>query len=127
MIYVPSSNEDIISDIDSTLITNEFSQFSIQPTIISKSSFNKILDSVGSLNIWDFEKSVKNDFNSYMVKLGNEVKRGLYHCDSIVFPYIATAINKGRWNISEYRKELTLIFSKYNVNPSIRGEVWKNL
>lgn len=123
MIYVPSSNEDIISDIDSTLITNEFSQFSIQPTIISKSSFNKILDSVGSLNIWDFEKSVKNDFNSYMVKLGNEVKRGLYHCDSIVFPYIATAINKGRWNTSEYRKELTLMFSKYDINPTIRGEV----
>ena len=58
-----------------------------------------------------------------MVKLGNEVKRGLYHCDSIVFPYIATAINKGRWNTSEYRKELTLMFSKYDINPTIRGEV----
>ena len=98
MIYVPSHliggsmgyTGDLVSDIDDTLITNEFSQFSIQPTIISKTSFNSILNSVGSLSIWDFEKAVGNNFNSYMVKLGNEVKRGVFHCDSIVFPYIAS-------------------------------------
>lgn len=131
MIYVPSQQiagsfsltGDIVSDIDDTLITNEFSQFSIQPTIISKTSFLSILSSVGSLNIWDFEKAVKNNFNSYMVKLGNEIKRGVYHCDSIVFPYIATAINKGKWNTSEYKKELDVLFKEYNINPNIRGEV----
>ena len=131
MIYVPSNliggslgfTGDMVSDIDNTLITNEFSQFSIQPTIISKTSFNSILDSVGSLNIWDFEMAVKNNFESYMVKLGGEVKRGLFHCDSIIFPYIATAISKGKWNTSEYKKELSIFFKEYNINPNIRGEV----
>jgi hypothetical protein len=58
-----------------------------------------------------------------MVKLGNEIKRGVYHCDSIVFPYIATAINKGKWNTSEYKKELDILFKEYNINPNMRGEV----
>ena len=31
-----------------------------------------------------------------------EPKRGKYHYDSIVFPYIATAIIKGKWNLNEY-------------------------
>ena len=58
-----------------------------------------------------------------MVKLGNEVKRGVFHCDSIVFPYIATAISKGKWNTSEYKKELNFLFKEYNINPKERGEI----
>ena len=50
-------------------------------------------------------------------------KRGLYHYDSTIFPYIATAINKGKWNMSEYSKELDFLFKEYNVNPFERGIV----
>jgi hypothetical protein len=48
-------------------------------------------------------------------------KRGLFHYDSNVWPYIATAINKGKWNVSEYGKELTLLQQEYNIDFSDRG------
>lgn len=121
MIYVPAT--DVVSDIDDTLISNEYSKLSIQPTILRKDYFKSKLDKVGSLNIWDFERAVQSDTNSYMVKVGGEKKRGMYHCDSIVFPYIATAINKGKWNMSEYSKELDKMFMEYGVVPFERGIV----
>ena len=52
-----------------------------------------------------------------------ENKRGEHHYDSDVFPYIATAIVKGKWNISEYEKELTPLIQKYNINVDDRGVV----
>lgn len=50
-----------------------------------------------------------------------EKKIGTYHYDNIVFPHIATAIVKGKWNVSEYPKLLTSLLKKYNINPQIRG------
>jgi len=119
MIYVPDN--DIVSDIDDTLISNQYSKLSIQPTIIRKDYFQSILDKVASLSIWDFELAIAGDTKSYMVKVGGERKRGMYHCDSIVFPYIATAINKGKWNYNEYQNELDVLFLEYGMNPFERG------
>ena len=51
----------------------------------------------------------------------NEPKRGSNHHDSSVFPYIATAIVKGKWNCLEYRKELEPIFKNYNIDRYLRG------
>lgn len=121
LIYVPAT--DLVSDVDDTLISNEYSKLSIQPTIIRKDYFKSILDKVGSLNIWEFEISIPNDNTSFMVKIGGEKKRGSVHYDSIFFPYIATAINKGKWNLKEYQKELDILFKKYNINPFERGIV----
>tara|TARA_R110000824_G_scaffold261563_2_gene450190 strand:+ start:2823 stop:3557 length:735 start_codon:yes stop_codon:yes gene_type:complete len=50
-----------------------------------------------------------------------EKKRGKYHYDSIVLPYIATALVKGKWNLSEYNQELTPLLKKYKIDPEIRG------
>ena len=50
-----------------------------------------------------------------------EEKRGLYHHDTIVFPYIATALVKGKWNISEYPNDLPPLLQEYGINPDIRG------
>ena len=116
MAYTNSTNP--ASDIDNTLIQ---SAFSIQPTLISKKSFVSLVESVPPLNIWKFEEAIESNDNHYMVRLGNEKQRGKYHCDSIVFPYIATAINKGKWNMSEYREELDKLFGEYNINPFERG------
>ena len=80
-----------------------------------------MVESVPPLNIWKFEEAIESNDNHYMVRLGNEKQRGKYHCDSIVFPYIATAINKGKWNMSEYREELDKLFGEYNINPFERG------
>ena len=105
------------------MISNEYSKFSIQPTLISPKNFVSLLESVSSKDIWEFERSVPSNRKDYMVYLGNEVKRGVHHYDSIVFPYIATAINKGKWNMSEYSKELDKVFYEYGIIPFERGIV----
>ena len=51
----------------------------------------------------------------------NEPKRGGNHYDSNVYPYIATALVKGKWIMSEYEMELSPILTKYNINLKIRG------
>ena len=50
-----------------------------------------------------------------------EALRGMHHYDSTVYPYIATAIVKGKWNVSEYREELNKVFDQYDINPLKRG------
>ena len=50
-----------------------------------------------------------------------EKKRGMYHYDSNVFPHIATALVKGKWNISEYQEELLPLVKKYRINIKDRG------
>lgn len=52
-----------------------------------------------------------------------EKKRGIYHYDCSVFPYIATALVKGKWNVGEYSNELFEIFRNYEINPYSRGIV----
>jgi hypothetical protein len=56
-----------------------------------------------------------------MIDTETERLRGKYHYDSEVFPYIATAINKGKWNFSEYQEELSLLFKEYNIDKNLRG------
>jgi hypothetical protein len=113
----------IESPIDSTLVLNEYSKFSIQPTIIRKSILEDMVKGVGAISIWEFELAIVGAGMDFMPKFGNEIRRGLHHCDSSVYPYIATAINKGKWNTTEYQKELDIIFEEYNINPFERG-IW---
>ena len=107
--------------IDNTLVSNQYSKFSIQPTITRKGIFKEKVNSVAPLNIWQFEEAITTTGRDFMVKIGGERKRGIYHYDSLVFPYIATAINKGKWNLNEYMEELNPMFEEYNINPFERG------
>lgn len=111
------------SPFDCNLISNEFSKFSIQPTIISKIYLKKILHKAGKLNIWDFEYKIKRGKKDYMINPENQKLRGLYHYDSEVFPYIATAINKGKWNYSEYESELSELLTEYKIDKNLRGTI----
>jgi hypothetical protein len=113
----------IKAECDDTLVFNEFSKFSIQPTIISKNILLQIASNVGALNIWDFENAIVDSGMDFSAKRGDEKKRGIYHYDSFVYPYVATAINKGKWNITEYQNELNPIFDEYSINPFDRG-IW---
>ena len=112
-----------VSNIDTTLVHNEFARFSIQPTIFKKNLLSSLVELYPNKNIWEFEQSIQINSTDFMVKLGSEKKRGIYHYDSLVFPYICTAINKGKWNMNEYSKELDELFSEYGVMPFDRGIV----
>jgi len=107
--------------LDSTLVVNEYAKISIQPTIIQKKVFQQLVENLPPKNIWEFEEAIISSGRDFMVKLGSEKKRGIYHYDSLVFPYIATAINKGKWNYDEYQKELDELFKEYNIIPFERG------
>ena len=109
--------------VDKTLVTNQYAKFSIQPTITQKKVFQQLVENLPPMNIWEFEEAIVSSGRDFMVKVGNEKKRGLYHYDSTIFPYIATAINKGKWNTTEYQKELDSMFREYSVNPFERG-IW---
>lgn len=121
---IHAGNNSKPSSFDSSLVSNEYSILSIQPTIIKKSYFEKLLSFTKNLNIWDFERYVYENrlgYNDYMVYTGKEKKRGIYHYDSYIFPYIATAIVKGKWNISEYFSELIPLIKEHNIDLKVRG------
>ena len=52
-----------------------------------------------------------------------ESKRGLYHYDSSVFPHISTALVKGKWNMSEYPREMSDLINHYRLDVTKRGYV----
>jgi hypothetical protein len=51
----------------------------------------------------------------------NEPKRGGNHYDTNVYPYIATALVKGKWDVSEYPNELPPILVENNIDHNLRG------
>lgn len=106
---------------DKNIVYNEYSKFSVQPTIIRKQALLSIIENVGSMDIWNFENSMTYNSRHFMVRNGSEIKRGIYHYDNNIFPFMSSAITKGRWNYGEYEKELVPLLSKYNINPLDRG------
>lgn len=43
------------------------------------------------------------------------------HYNSYHYPYIATAVVRGKWNYNEYEPELKNVFEEYNIIPFERG------
>jgi len=100
--------------------------FSIQPTIWKISSFLKLLKHHKKDNIWVFEDKSQKTCRKLKLKAGfshgKGIKRGQDHWDNDVYPFIATAIVKGKWNTLEYNNILRPILDQYNIDISIRGE-----
>jgi len=99
--------------------------FAIQPTIWKTDKLIELLEYSGGDSIWEFEiaaqKTCKDrNILGYYVDDGG-IKRGRLHWDSKVYPYIATAVVKGKWNTKEYKIELEKISQKYNIDFKIRG------
>lgn len=107
-------HENLVSSTDHFL-------FSVQPTLCKKDKLLTLFDSFDA-SIYEFEIKVSsacisNNYKKcYMASDINENKRGQHHWDSNIFPYIATAIAKGKWNTLEYKNELSVLFKKYNIN-----------
>ena len=50
-------------------------------------------------------------------------KRGMFHWDSGIYPYFATAIVKGKWSIGDYGDLLEDILEENKVDILERGAV----
>lgn len=105
--------------------SNEFI-FAMQTTIWKTKEYIQILENVHE------EKWLETDkYKQYMSEnkikglchYDNEPKRGGNHWDSNVYPYIATALVKGKWITSEYGHELDIILKKYNITKEKRGVI----
>lgn len=103
--------------------------FSIQPSLWNRKSFLNLIGNNLNQSIWDFEilgQSFcrQNDFQSlYTYVDGVDKQRGSAHYDSITYPYIATAIYKGKWTTNQYPKELNDLAMEFNIDLNVRGRV----
>lgn len=99
--------------------------FSIQPSFWRVSVLKEILRANLNCNIWELEVKSQRVVKNMKIKAAFSHKsgnrRGLHHFDNSVYPYVATAIGKGKWNLSEYSKELGQILSEHNIDPDDRG------
>ena len=101
--------------------------FSIQPSVWRKFALIEILKKNLNVNIWELEYKSQKVVRELGIRIGvlsgESKKRGIHHFDSAYYPYIATALLKGKWTISEYEKELKFLLNKYQIDPLIRGEI----
>ena len=101
--------------------------FTVQPTICKTESLLNIYKNTKVNHIREFEPKVQKTCRdmgiSGLFHYGGESKRGYHHYDSNVYPYVSTAIVKGKWNLSEYPNELGDILKQEQVDIGIRGRV----
>jgi hypothetical protein len=103
---------------------NTADAFSQQATLWKKNDFIKLYDHVKSIkwlegehwNVGCRELGIKGTF----CWLG-EAKRGAFHYDSKVFPYVCTAINRGQWNCDQYPETMARLLKEYNIDVTKRG------
>jgi len=97
-------------------------------TYYSNSTKNSYAKINRKMNIWEFETHGQeycraNRYNCLYTNHVDDKKRGMLHWDSVTYPYIATAIYKGKWVTSQYPDELKVLFSEYGIDPAVRGEI----
>lgn len=90
--------------------------FSIQPTIVKVGVLKEIFSLTPGNTIWEFETHSLNSplsskYSSYFAYDQGRL-RGRSHWDSNIYPYVATAVVKGKWNTDEYPSELNIILNK---------------
>ena len=121
--YETPLNHHVIDDIYEVNM-NSNDAFSMQATLWKKDSLTRLYDHVKSekwleSNAWNLGSrncEIKGTFI-----YNNEPKIGSFHYDSIVYPYVCTAINRGKWNIDQYPEIMSNMFEKYKIDPRIRG------
>ncbi|NLR75016.1 hypothetical protein [Leeia aquatica] len=99
--------------------------FSIQPSFWRRTVLMDVLKANLAVNIWDLEvnsqKVVKRMGLRAAFSYRAGKRRGLHHFDNDVYPYIATAIGKGKWNLGEYGTELEPLLEMHHIDPAQRG------
>jgi hypothetical protein len=99
--------------------------FAMQATIWKSTDYMKLMNIVKSKG-WletdgDYRKKMIEANMCGVYHYDNEIKRGGVHYDSNVYPYIATALVKGKWNMSEYDAQLNPILNEYEIDINKRG------
>jgi hypothetical protein len=101
--------------------------FTIHPSLFKINTIKELYRKCTINKFHEFELNAHKISISMNLKnlyyYGGEPKRGRFHCDSNIYPYIATAIVKGKWNYSEYKNELTILHNEYKIDKNIRGYV----
>ena len=98
--------------------------FQMQITMWKKQQLSKIYDLSKSAKWYEnntFRQLCRDNDIKGAFTYNNENKRGKYHYDSSIYPYICTAVSRGKWNMNEYNCELTKILNDYSINPLTRG------
>jgi len=112
---------------DNLFINQKNLSFAIQPTIVKIKLLSKIYKATKGSSIWEFERN-SNNYVNYMDLIscyyyeGTEKKRGAFHWDSKPYPYMATAVVKGKWDYMCYARELKKLLLEYDIDPNIRGK-----
>ncbi|MBP01656.1 MAG: hypothetical protein CMM25_02440 [Rhodospirillaceae bacterium] len=101
--------------------------FTVQPTICDTQVLLNICKQTPIDHLREFEIKVQETCRRQKVRglfhYGGEEKAGLFHYDSSVYPYIATAIVKGKWNLSGYPRRLQKILTEYKIDTKNRGTI----
>jgi hypothetical protein len=99
--------------------------FSIQPSFWRRTVLMDVLRANLKVNIWELEvksqKVVKRLGLKGAFSYRSGKRRGLHHFDNDIYPYVATAIGKGKWNLSEYGVELEPLLKHQQIDPTQRG------
>tara|TARA_B100000287_G_C20558870_1_gene751600 strand:+ start:469 stop:1140 length:672 start_codon:yes stop_codon:yes gene_type:complete len=105
--------------------------FAVQPSLWNVSKLKEIYQRVkdtgySEVTAKGFEPAAQQPSREMLIRgsfVYNDAdeKRGMFHYDSGVYPFICTAVVKGNWNTKEYPKEMEMLFKKYNINKNDRG------
>lgn len=94
-------------------------KYAVQPAIWRKSHLIDVLKQFPNHSIYELEEG---GVSRYIFEKGykclfafneGDKKRGMYHWDNSKYPFIATALCKGEWNLVEYDIEIENIRSEY--------------
>ena len=118
--HAQSSEHEYLVDCPANMV------FTIQPTICKRRNLMSMYEDTPGSSIWEFEANTILTTNMYnfsgrMAYKSSDKKRGMYHYDSSTYPYIATAIVKGKWYTSDY-PEIKELLKTYKIEISERGE-----
>jgi hypothetical protein len=98
--------------------------FAMQATIWKTSEYISLLEEVKEekwLETLAYPQAMSKMNMKGVYHYDNEPKRGGNHYDTNVYPYIATALVKGKWIMSEYQNELSPILYEHSIDPNLRG------
>lgn len=100
-------------------------QFSIQPSLWKREKLLELLNNSPKGTVWDFEVSGQRVFSRLGMRafqpISSGPKRGKHHSESSIYPYVATAIVKGKWNTLEYPELAKLVADQKNAGFPERG------